>query len=189
MTVRLVDTALRRLGGSTMSGTDQRVAADCEHYIRSHHPWLARMATTIGRAYALHPKVQEELLAELYEVLFRKWNAELLRAGEHARNGYAYRVLMDRAQRHRRAGSWRSGADPTHLPARAVLTDALSPDERDVIMLTYGLGKDPGQIAGELGLPARTIPVMHDRALAKLALAAPRLPAPRRAPAGERGAA
>jgi hypothetical protein len=142
-----------------------RVVADCETYIRGHHEWLVRTATAIGRAYRLEPRVHEQLLAELYEVLFRRWGEDLLAAGEHARNGYAHKVLVQRAEAHR----VRLLADGSDVEAlRAILLDALTGEERDVIVMMHGLRKHEAQAAAELGLPARTLSRIYESAVSKL---------------------
>lgn len=146
-----------------------RVVADCESYIRGHHAWLARTATTLGRAYRLEPRVHEELLAQLYEVLFRRWSQDLIGAREHARNSYAYKVLANRAEAHRYFAVDRvvhSGSEAE--TARSVLLDALTCQERDVIMMTHGLYKDDAQVAAELGMSLRTVSRRYESAVRKL---------------------
>ena len=149
---------LRAQAGSTWSS---RVVADCETYIRGHHEWLVRAATAVGNAYRLDPASHELLLGELYEVLYRRWNQDLLGVGEHARNGYAHRVLVYRAQRHRAARDaalGRVAPDGSDTEAvREVLLDCLTGEERDVIVMMHGLKKDEVQVASELGYPVAAI--------------------------------
>lgn len=149
-----------------------RIVADCETYIRGHHEWLVRTATAVGNAYRLEPEAHEQLLGELYEVLYRRWGQDLLGVGEHARNGYAHRVLVHRAQRHRAAREAFSGrppADGSDVEAvREVLLDCLTSQERDVIMMMHGLRKDEAQVAAELGLTRGMVAYLHESATSKL---------------------
>jgi hypothetical protein len=142
-----------------------RIVADCETYIRGHHGWLVRTATTVGRAYLLEPRVHEQLLGELYEVLFRRWGQDLLGAGEHARNGYAHKVLVYRAEAHR-VRSLGDGSDTEAV--RAILLDWLTSEERDVIVMMHGLHKDESQVAAELGMPVRMVSRHYESAVGKL---------------------
>ena len=149
-----------------------RVVADCETYIRGHHEWLVRTAKVVGNAYRLEPAVHEQILGELYEVLFRRWGQDLLGVGEHARNGYAHKLLVYRAQVHRAARDLSRGplsADGADVEAlRAILLDRLSSEERDVIVMMHGLKKDGAQVAAELQVPPRTVSRHYESALDKL---------------------
>jgi DNA-directed RNA polymerase specialized sigma24 family protein len=148
------------------------VVADCETYIRGHHQWLVRTAKAVGSAYALGPDAHEQLLAELYEVLFRRWGQDLLGAGEHARNGYAHKLLIYRAQVHRTALDLDLGplcVDGTDAETlRSILLNRLTGEERDVIVMMYGLKKDETQVAAELGLPHRSVSRVLESAVDKL---------------------
>ncbi len=152
--------------------TSSRIVADCETYIRGHHEWLVRTARTVGAAYRLEPSVHELMLAELYETLFRRWGQDLLGVGEHARNGYAHKLLVYRAQVHRAARDLadgpvsRDGSDVEAL--RTILLYRLTGEERDVIVMMHGLRKDEAQVASELGLPARAVSRIYESALSRL---------------------
>ena len=160
-------------GAAPTRRSAQLAVADCEHYVRGHHQWFTRVVGAIGRAYGLPPQVHEELLAELYGALFRSWHPELLHAHEHTRNGFAYRELARRAER--RAERHRGArAGQRAWGVHSILLDVLDPDERDVIIMAYGIRKDAGQIAAELDLSDRQVSRLHDRAMAKLGAALPR---------------
>jgi DNA-directed RNA polymerase specialized sigma24 family protein len=150
-----------------------RAVADCEDYIRAHHAWLTRVATAVGRAYLLPAHMHEELLAELYEALFQSWATELSGVSEHVKNGFAYKVLMRRAERRRAAWLPTGRPEASTEAARAILVDGLSAEERDVIMLMYGLDKDESQVAGELGLAPRKVSRRYESALETLAAGLP----------------
>jgi hypothetical protein len=160
---------LRARAGST---TPIRVVADCETYIRGHHEWLVRTATAVGNAYRLDLVAHELLLGELYEVLYRRWGHDLLGVGEHARNGYAHRVLIYRAQRHRAARDAALGRIPSDgsdaEALRDALLDCLTGEERDVIVMMHGLRKDEAQTAAELGYPLHAISRIYESAASKL---------------------
>lgn len=163
------DSGARDRARITASG---RVVADCETYIRGHHEWLVRTAKAVGNAYRLDPGVHEQMLAELYEVFFRRWGQDLLGVGEHARNGYAHKLLVYRAQVHRAArdlaqGSFLGdGSDVETL--RTILLNRLTGEERDVVVMMHGLKKDEAQVAAELGLPVRSVERIHECALDRL---------------------
>jgi len=156
----------------TGSSPSSRIVADCETYIRGHHEWLVRTAKAVGNAYRLDPFQHEQMLAELYEVLFRRWGQDMLGAGEHARNGYAHKLLVYRAQVHRAARDLSQGSllgDGSDVEAvRTILLNRLTGEERDVVVMMYGLKKDEAQVAAELGLPIRSVERIHQGALGRL---------------------
>lgn len=156
----------------TRSTPSSRIVADCETYIRGHHEWLVRTAKVVGSAYRLEPAVHEEMLAELYEVLFRRWGQDLVGVGEHARNGYAHKLLVYRAQIHHAARDLSRGplvGDGSDVEAvRSILLNRLTGEERDVIVMMHGLRKDETQVAAELGLPPRMVSKIYEDAVSRL---------------------
>lgn len=164
---------------SVLEESSLRAVGDCEAYIRGHHPWLAWAVTVVGRAYRLGPEACADVLAQLYEVLFARWCWDLLEVGEHARNGYAYRVMVRKIEDRRR---WSRDGAPgppggDGLPRAAgadvdaaweVLLEVLTGPERDAVVLVHGLGKDEVQVAEELGLSARAVSRLLERAVTAL---------------------